>query len=432
MAARIWTPILSTLLGVALSGAAQALVIDDFEGGAFSYSGTSTGDGGTDSVSFPAQVLGGTRQVYVESGSTTEVAIASLTLSPGDDDGVSLVLPASGGMLALSYGPPAPFDLTLGGSATEIEVTVPASSSGATLEVELTDTLAASDSLTAPIGPETTSYSFALADFTRVDATRIETVEVSVVSATAGSFEISHVAVLGTGSPLLWEVTQAQVSGPPYPSSPVEVNARFASPPDDNMPIGVTALSLVEAKMSSPPDDQLPFELVASGNGEVGSLGEQVGIEANWMPEPEDEYPDDASFQLEVELQPWGGLTPRLIHPPDPCSPSPEAFSVSFEVEYENSVGQLVGTARHHLHFQIGAGQDLEFTGVSATQGSVYIGFGTTKMGTVPSPFIPIFIMTVSAEFTQAPSLPALSGAALWLLAGSLLVSVVVWVRHRG
>jgi hypothetical protein len=435
MAARIWNPILSTLLGVALSGAAQALVIDDFEGGAFSYSGNSSGDGGSQTVTSPAQVLGGRREVYVESNLFDDTVDAHLAPTPGDDDAVSLVVPASGGLFELSYAPPAPFDMTLGGSATAIEIDMPLGTAGATLEIALTDTLAGSGSLNTAVAGATTRYAFALADFSGVDATRIETVEVSVTSATSGSFEIAHIALRGSRPAMIWEVTQDQVSGPPYPTSLVEIDTRATIPPDPMMALGVTALSIVEARMGIPPDPYLPFELVASGNGELGSGGEQVGIEGNWLPEGlSDEYPDEASFELELELHGTDRVRPKLGYPPDPYSPSPEAFRVSFMVFYENEMGRVVGSSRQHLHFQIGPDQDLEFTNVSSTEGDsgFTITFGTDRMGLDPSPFAPIFTTTLSGEFTQAPSLPALSGAALWLLVGSLLASVVVWVRHWG
>jgi hypothetical protein len=427
MTTRIWQRILPTLLLLAVGGPARALVVDDFEGGAFSYVGSTAGDGGSQSVSYPAQVLGGTRQVYVESNSALVASVATLTLSTASDDGASLVLPIAGGLLELAYEPPAPFDLTLGGSATAIEVTLPVASPGAMLSVVLTDTGSGSDSVAVPILTSATSYSFALADFTAVDATLIDTIKLSVTSATAGSFEISHIALGGSGSALLWDVTQAQVSGPPYPTAPVEFEA--CMPPDPFIPVAVAALSLVEAKMGTPPTD-LPFELVAAGNGELGSAGEQVGIEANWMPEPRDEYPDEVSFELELALQPLGGLTPGLQAPPDDSFPSPEAFRVSFTVDYENASGQVVGSARHHMHFQIGPGQDLEFTGVSATEGSVHISFGTEKGGVSPQPFTPIFTMTLSAEFTPALPVPALPPWALGLL-GSVLLGFGVAYRRR-
>jgi hypothetical protein len=427
---RIWKLIPPILLVLTLGSPARALVIDDFEGGAFSYMGGSAGDGGSQDVGFPAQVLGGTRQVFVQSN-TGSPAIAELTLSTENMDAVALSLPPSGGLLELGYEPPAPFDLTLGGGATEIEVSVPLASAGATLEVELTDTLAGAGSVSVPIALEATSFSFPLADFSSVDPTRVETIKVRVISGSSGVFVIPHIALVGDGEPLSWQVVVDQVSGPPYPSSPVEIHARMGWPPDPVIPIGVAALSIVEAKMSVPPDDMLPFELVAMGNGEVGSGGEQVGIEANWLPEPLDEFPDEADFELKLELQPLGGVTPRLVVPPDDGFPSPESFRVSFTVLYEDDQGQILATARHHLHFQIGTGQPLEFNGVSATQGSVYISFGTTKMGIQPSPFVPIFIMTMSAEFTLGPPIPAVPPVVYWLLAGVMLVTVAVLGRSR-
>jgi hypothetical protein len=431
VATHIWKLILPFLLALTLGNPAWALVIDDFEGGAFSYSGTSAGDGGTQNVSPPAQVLGGSREVYVASNLFDFTADADLAPTALVDDAVSLVLPTLGGVLDLTYAPPAPFDLTLEGSATEIEVTMPLGTAGATLSVELTDTSAGSDSVTAPILGETPSYSFALGDFATVNPTQIETIQVSVTSTAAGSFEIGHIALRGSGSPVLWQVIVDQVSGPPYPSSPVEFEAcaGVAHPPDPCMPIAVAALSIVEAKMAIPPSI-LPFELVALGNGEAGSGGEQVGIEANWLPEPLDEYPDEAAFELELELQPLGGVTPRLGIPPS-ISPSPESFRVSFTVLYEDDQGQIVGTARHHLHFQIGAGQPLEFNGVSATEGSVVINFGTTRMGIEPSPFTPIFTMTISAEFSLGPPIPAVPPLVFWFLAAVILVTIATLGQRR-
>ena len=125
MTTRIRHWILPTLLLLAVGGPARALVVDDFEGGAFSYSGNSFGDGGSQNVAFPAQVLGGKREVYVQSNLVDQLADADLALTSTADDAVSLVLPTAGGELELTYAPPAPFDLTLGGSATEIEVRMP-------------------------------------------------------------------------------------------------------------------------------------------------------------------------------------------------------------------------------------------------------------------------------------------------------------------
>ena len=105
MTTRIRHWILPTLLLLAVGGPARALVVDDFEGGAFSYSGK--------------------REVYVQSNLVDQLADADLALTSTADDAVSLVLPTAGGVLELTYAPPAPFDLTLGGSATEIEVRMP-------------------------------------------------------------------------------------------------------------------------------------------------------------------------------------------------------------------------------------------------------------------------------------------------------------------
>jgi hypothetical protein len=100
MTPRTWQSILPTLLLLAVGGPAHALVIDDLEGGAFSCSGNNAGDGGSQSVASPAQVLGGKRELYAES-------------NPFD------------ACSSLSYAPPAPFDLTPGASATEIEARMP-------------------------------------------------------------------------------------------------------------------------------------------------------------------------------------------------------------------------------------------------------------------------------------------------------------------
>ena len=109
-------------VGVVLPGGARALLIDDFEAGAFTVVDSDAGTGGTfqNQTGLPTtNVIGGQRRVFAgnSTGGVGLGATAALALTGGDDDAV---FSQADSLFLLTYDSFGSLDITLGGTANRI------------------------------------------------------------------------------------------------------------------------------------------------------------------------------------------------------------------------------------------------------------------------------------------------------------------------
>jgi hypothetical protein len=196
-------PYLRSLIVLMLltSAPAQAIVIDNFEEGAFSISGDTTPSFASQSPLASENAIADVREDNIASGASGQMATADLALSAGDD-GLVVLFPDSGGTLNLIYRP-APTDLTEGGSSDRIVIVIDALPPGAALALLLDDAIGGSTSISPPIvGPG--SHSIAYADLApgSVDLTQINFLRFIISGTGAGSWEIRDIRTAGPPAPV--------------------------------------------------------------------------------------------------------------------------------------------------------------------------------------------------------------------------------------
>lgn len=244
------------------------------------------------------------------------------------------------------------------------------------------------------------------------------------------------------------DVTVGLAAGPPYPTDTILIDVRGAqAPPKPIVPVEVFALSLQDAL---PPSSATPIPMQLEASDDGGSFyGGAATVNLQWMPSPIDSFESGSSFQLLVELLPFAGHSSVGGNPPDDIVPSPTSFDVTFEVAVQPNGGfgstagfTTLGTALHTLHFEIGAGQPLEFANVvvgsydgSFDHPAFPISFEliTDGSGGDPDPNTPLVKMTMEGEFTglALADIPAVSLWGFVFLCAILLVAGTLVIRTR-
>ena len=200
MRSRLLPVVTLLVLSLASPGFAD-LTIDNFEEGAFSFTGGNAPTNQFQTALNPANTLGAQRSETIRSLAAGETVSAVLTLGPGDDS-VDYTSAASGGSFSTAYndfGLPT-LDLTDGGTADRIEVDLNQADVGGTVKLELLDEFFGTASPSLPIiGPGT--YTFPFSGISGVDMSRIQVLQVDLDTAGPGHLRIIHVRAASAAIP---------------------------------------------------------------------------------------------------------------------------------------------------------------------------------------------------------------------------------------
>ena len=411
------------LLG--LGSPAQALVIDSFSAGAFNL--TDTGAGTTSTQACGSFCLGGSREVFLRGAGLASPATAQLGVGEATS-----VLPL-GSLLSFTYRlpPGTSVDLTVGGTATAVEVSVTAFAPGADLSVTLTDTSGASQTVTVtpsfPTPPTPAAPGivvFPLSSFPAVDAgitvDQAFTIDVNDVNEVGGDYHVTLFEAPGSGpstaTPLLLTGV-TMISGPPFPSPVLPIRAFH--PPNPITPLLDIEFSIMDATNAA-------GQISATASASESRHGDIVITMF-------DDQLDAATLQYRFDFLP---PPPGVIAPDDQVpdlnwTPGNNWFEIKVEVV---DVGIEAGTVNLTLFGETGLNQPINLTNVTAVMGSTLL---TVEVTGPVNGTIPALNMTLGGEFTPTTLVPVFAphDLAPLLLAGLVMggaLVLVTRVRRRG
>lgn len=237
----------------------------------------------------------------------------------------------------------------------------------------------------------------------------------AALAAILGPLPLAHAA------PLLFDVTQPEASGPPYPTAAVTFDV--LQPPDPITPpdpIHTLGVSLFDASYPPDPMTPLPMRLLGRDDGAGRAPGRTGMIDAVLGNPPDGSFPAHSLFDMIVAVM---GVDPSPFQPGSPRlgAVGAGAFDVLFDLRDERSV------VSHMLHFAIGAGQPLAFAGIQVDppqSPSFHLTFALDRTGGVPQN--PLFAATLSGTLA-VPEPPALA----LLAAGGALLPAAALPRRR-
>jgi hypothetical protein len=187
----------------------------------------------------------------------------------------------------------------------------------------------------------------------------------------------------------------ATVSGPPYPTAPLSFDVVEIHPGPVQIPLETIALGLATAQ------DAAGAPLPISVEKQPGPVGSPV---IDWKQPGPAGFPATTFFDVFVALGPLGGGTPLLRQPGPIGFPAGPSFDVFFDTDLAG-----IGTEHHQLHFEIGAGQPLEFTAGSVAENAGGLGFDITFGLKQPGPIgepdssLPLFSATLTGSLAEVP-----------------------------
>jgi hypothetical protein len=349
------------LLLVSLSPPADALVIDDFEQGPFSFT-TASHQVGTQATTAGVHCIGSFRQVTLVSGLGNTVFAQLIPSLAVPDDEVQSVFTDGGGSLEFLYQMPAT-DVTSAGTEGRLDVEVTTVDPfNFQIELALEDGGGTTETKTQGVyGPGLQSFFFS--DFPGVDVTHLVGIRVRLWTSNAGDLHVSDIRTRKASAAAVgWEVENAgPVDVPPYPGAGIAFTGGprpHLLPSDPISPIEGVAVSLDGVSMLGITAD---FGLSAEGNAST-TVGGTAQTSVSWI--GEGTYPTDFVLDVLTTMEPVAGINP-CCHDPLVTSLAPTAFRVEFDVDQEQGA-DLLGTTHHSVLYEIGD-QPLEFTGPSVS-----------------------------------------------------------------
>ena len=404
------------LLTVVAGTPCSAMVIDNFEDGAFSLM-TNSVISGSQAVTPGLHCVANTRYVGLGSSSAaitifSQLDVASLAL----DHEMQCVF-TGGGRLELEY-LPNPTDLTAGGILGRLDIMVSAvDPANFDVQLELEDLGGTTEAKTQVI-PGVGVSAFFLSDFPGIDPTQIVGIKIVFSTNNQGDLHVSDIRMRKVAAAVVsMDAHFVSVSGPPYPTQALQFDAYVSSlppspvtPPDPAVPVELLGLSLAAAQdFSTPPNPiMIEFKAADSGGG-FGVPGAVAKLEAYWT--GPGSFPASAFFDIATMVDTFGGI--------QPCTQDPvlvdldlKAFKILFEVEHTAS-GNPSGTTDHVMIFEIG-NQPLVFAGKGVSvppdpcrdpefhtemslrevQGAPTL----SEAATTVDPDIPLFTITIMAD----------------------------------
>jgi hypothetical protein len=381
---------------------AWALVIDNFEQGAFALVATP----GSPQQSVVAVTQGvnciASQRFVTLSSFGPDPAGAQLFIANPDDES-QMVMPQNGGHLLLEYRPVPAADVTAGGVLGRIDVRFTVAVPAGQIEVTLRDAAMQEDTVIKPLtGPGT--YSVLLSDYA-VDATAITTIRVLLNAlAVQGDFHIADIrAKKVNAAAAVYDASNAEPVGPPYPAPPLPIEAMSE---DQAIALGTRDFAMHRADDGGGRDLRTRL-LGRDSGGPVGTAGHVGEVQAFWLPGGFP-YPAESFFDVFLEIDPPAGREFDLDGAPVLFVGSPGTFVVGYAVTSTPGGGGRGGgdEIAEVLRFDIGPGQPLVFENVSAPPDPVEptfnVRFKLQLTGVVPNPEIPLYTVALNGDFNPA------------------------------
>jgi hypothetical protein len=344
-------------LAAAVSSAAAQPVIDDFETGTFHLVGTAgTYVSGVSSVSAPAHGMAAFREIgvlsYAVGGLPAKADIDAWTVA---DDVLRITLPPGGGKALLTCTPASPVDLTAGGLNDRIEVGLAASTTGASLQIEIDDDLGGSGG--ALIIPTAGANVFAFANLGgSVNLARVTRIQIELDGNT-GAWDVRDIRAMRSDAIWLkYDAPLQPVAGPPFPVDPLIFTVT------DKVPSDHQNLRLLSAMKTATGSDA-PIALTGMDSGGDTGSGLVGGVRAAWN-DPGQPF-ERTAFDMKVDVSALSGIEPQPFIPALPAvTPTPTGFLLAFEVFFLGDMGQVVRTSMRRMAFDMLPGQALQFDDV--------------------------------------------------------------------
>lgn len=352
-------PLIAALLLFLSATFAHAQVIDDFEQGAFSLSGT-TFDGSTQTGLLPIHCISSTRvdrMTINGSPSTADLALGNV------DDQVTTVWGDGGGLLEFEYDP-ALVDLSYGGNLNAFRVDMPTAVAAGQLRVLVRDDSGVEESTSQSItGPGV--YFFPYSDYSTADLERVEFLRLSLVVPDFGDYHVADFRAWELAATAAdADVTDGTVDGPPYPTGAIHIAMSGMDASGATVPTEILALSLQNVTNQDPSPST---EMMASDSGGgIGMPGEEVGIVIIDGSSAKQAATHYRSIVLRISVMPAGSLTPviamnpGLYVPPEPVMP--QCFGVRFSSYSMDRAGVAQFRTTHWLGFEVPEGSGLSFS----------------------------------------------------------------------
>jgi hypothetical protein len=380
----------------------SAQVIDDFEQGAFFLGGT-TFDSAIQTGLLSVHCITTTRADRMYINGTTSGADLSLF---NVDNQVTTVWGNGGGRLEFDYDPTL-VDLTYAGALNAFRVDMPTAVAAGQLEVLVRDDTGIEEFTTQSITGSGV-YFFPYSDYSTADLRNVEFIRLSLEVPDFGDYHIAdfrawELPASASGA----DVTTGAITGPPYPTEALQIAMSDMDPGSGlNVETEILALSLRDFTDTGGPVGDVEMTASDSGGG-IGMPGEQVGIVIVNNLVPKQAATHYRTLVLRVQVQAIGnyapvlGMSPKMIHPPDPGLNT--AFGLQFSSYSMDRDGAAQFRTTHWLSLEVPEGSGLSFSNIQLPAVQMGDSFFDITFDVDTDAMSSVFATSILAEAAGAP-----------------------------